>query len=111
MNGHEHEHTHVLPDGTEITHSHNHTHTHENTKQVMNRLARAAGHLEKVRNMVESGEDCSQILIQLAAVRSALNNTGKIILKDHVEHCLVEAVREGDHETIEELKKAIDMFM
>ena len=62
--------------------AHTHGHVHENQKAVLNRLSRAIGHLEKVKRMVESGEDCSEVLIQLAAVRSALDNTGKVILKD-----------------------------
>ena len=108
----EHIHRHVLEDGTVVEHSHgNHSHTHTNTKAVINRLSKAIGHLEKVKRMVEAGEDCSEVLIQLSAVRSALNNTGKIILKDHIEHCLVEAVESGDQETIEELNKAIDRFV
>ena len=108
----EHTHRHVLEDGTVVEHSHgNHSHTHTNTKAVINRLSKAIGHLEKVKRMVEAGEDCSEVLIQLSAVRSALNNTGKIILKDHIEHCLVEAVESGDQETIEELNKAIDRFV
>ena len=78
---------------------------------MLNRLSKAIGHLEKVKRMVEQGEDCSEVLIQLSAVRSAINNTGKIILKDHIEHCLVEAVKTGDRETIEELSKAIDRFV
>lgn len=102
-------HTHVLEDGTVIEHSHGHTHAH--TKEVLDRLARAAGHLEKVRKMVEAGEDCSEVLIQLAAVRSAVNNTGKLILKDHISHCLVEAVQSGDEQTVEELNNAIDRFI
>ena len=61
--------------------------------------------------MVEEGVDCSEVLIQLSAVRSALNNTGKIILKDHIEHCLVDAIETGDRETVEELNKAIDKFI
>ena len=108
----EHTHTHILEDGTVVEHAHGrHSHTHTNTKAVINRLSRAIGHLEKVKRMVEAGEDCSEVLIQLSAVRSALNNTGKIILKDHIEHCLVEAVETGDKETIEELGKAIDRFV
>ena len=63
------------------SHSHTHTHSHEHTKEVSNRLARAIGHLQKVKQMVENGDDCSDVLIQLAAVKSALNNTGKVILK------------------------------
>ena len=92
------------------THTH-HTHEHAHTKEVLDRLARAIGHLQKVRSMVEDGEDCSAVLIQLSAVKSALNNTGKIILKDHLEHCIVHAVKEGDHEMLDELYKAIDRYM
>ena len=107
-----HIHKHVLEDGTVIEHTHGkHSHAHTNTKAVINRLSRAIGHLEKVKRMVEDGEDCSEVLIQLSAVRSALNNTGKIILKDHIEHCLVDAIETGDKETVEELNKAIDRFV
>ena len=70
------------------TSAHNHNHDHTHTREVVNRLARAIGHLQKVKQMVEDGEDCSQVLVQLAAVKSALNSTGKVILKDHLEHCL-----------------------
>ncbi len=90
---------------------HNHTHSHEHTKDVSNRLARAIGHLQKVKQMVESGDDCSDVLIQLAAVKSAINNTGKVILKDHMEHCIVHALEDGNIEMIEELNNAIDKFM
>ena len=61
--------------------------------------------------MVEDGCDCSEVLIQLAAVRSALNNTGKIILKDHLEHCIVDAVESKNNEALEELSKAIERFL
>lgn len=84
---------------------------HYDTKQVLNRLSRAIGHLEAVKKMVEEGQDCSQVLIQLAAVKSALNNTGKIILKDHINHCIVEAVETGDKKALEDLSAAIDHFM
>ena len=106
----EHTHTHVAPDGTvyehihtheheeqghdhheqghthehEHSHAHGHTHTHANTKAVLNRLSRAIGHLESIRRMVEEGRDCSEVLIQLSAVKSAINNTGKVILKEHI---------------------------
>ena len=62
-------------------HGHGHGHVHDNQKAVINRLSRAIGHLEKVKRMVEEGYDCSEVLIQLAAVRSALDNTGKVILR------------------------------
>lgn len=98
----EHNHTH---------HSHAHHHSEEHRREVSNRLARAIGHLQKVKQMVENDEDCSDVLIQLAAVKSAINNTGKVILKDHMEHCIVHAVEDGDTEMIDELNDAIDKFM
>ena len=95
----------------EHTHTHTHPHEHAHQKAVLNRLSRAIGHLESVKKMVERGEDCADVLIQLAAVRAALNSTGKIILKDHIEHCLVDAVETGDQETVERLNRAIDQFV
>lgn len=92
-------------------HIHHHNHDHKHTKEVSNRLARAIGHLQKVKQMVDSGEDCSEVLIQLAAVKSAINNTGKLILKDHLEHCIVHAVEDGDEGMLNELNTAIDKFM
>ena len=73
----------------EMLAGHGHHHSHTQTKAVVNRLSRAIGHLESVKRMVENEQDCAEVLIQLAAVRAALNNTGKILLKDHIEHCLV----------------------
>ena len=86
-------------------------HKHENTKAVLNRLSREIGHLEAVRKMVENGEDCAQVLIQLAAVKSAINNTGKVILKDHLNHCIVEAAKNGDQKALDDLSAAIDQFV
>ena len=102
-----HEHMHMHQQGI----AHSHGHIHENQKAVINRLARAIGHLEKVKRMVEAGHDCSEVLMQLAAVRSALDNTSKVILKDHIRHCMQEAVVGGDEDAIEDLCQAIDKFM
>ena len=101
--GHDHTHEHM--------HSHGHTHTHENTRAVLNRLSRAIGHLQSVKRMVEEGRDCSEVLIQIAAVRSAIDNTGKLILQDHLKHCIIDAAREGDQQAIDDLCQAIDKYM
>ena len=92
-------------------HGHTHMHSHTQTKAVINRLARAIGHLESVRRMVENGRDCTEVLMQLAAVQSALNNTAKVILKDHIDHCLIDAVEQGDLQSVEELNLVIERFM
>ena len=108
-----HVHQHILEDGTVVEHSHahGHTHTHQNTKAVLNRLSRAIGHLESIKRMVEDGRDCSEVLIQIAAVRSAINNIGKIILEDHINHCIVDAVETGDKKALEDLNEAIEKFV
>ena len=102
-----HIHTHV----DENSHTHSHQHPHEQTKAVLNRISRAQGHLEAVRKMIERGEDCAQVLVQLSAVISALNSTGRVILKDHIAHCIVDAVEDGDTAAIDSLNDAIDRFM
>ena len=84
---------------------------HEHTDAVLRRLARASGHLDVVRRMIEEGRDCSEVLIQLSAVRAELANAGKVILKDHIDHCVVRAVRENDEESIHLLKGAIDSLL
>ena len=105
---HEHPEDGSLPPGR--MHDHAHGHTHTQTKVVLNRLARAIGHLESVRKMVEDGRDCTEVLVQLAAVRSALSSTAKVILKDHLEHCIYEGGADAE-EQLRALNDAIDKFM
>ena len=95
-------------DGHVHSHSHGegHGHTHTQTKAVINRLSRAIGHLESVKRMVEDGRDCTEVLVQLAAVRSALNSTAKV----HLEHC-INGAGEGDPDQLQALNEAIDKFM
>lgn len=106
---HEHDHDHEHPH----THDHaeGHGHVHENTQAVLNRLSRAIGHLESVRKMVENGRDCSEVLIQIAAVRAAITNIGKVILQDHIQHCIVDAVEHDDEQALDALCQAIDKFV
>lgn len=126
LHAHSHVHTHTHEDGTvhshthEARHEHSHAHSHgghmhthspEHTIRLRNRLAKAIGHLERVKQMVEDERDCCDVLMQLAAVKSALNNTGKYILKEHMEHCLIEAVENKEFSEIEELNRAIDYFI
>ena len=83
-----------------------HVHQHTETKNVINRLSRAIGHLESVKRMIEDGRDCTEVLIQIAAVRSALSSTAKVILKDHLEHCITED--QSASEQIQALNEAIE---
>ncbi len=101
------EHTHGHTHGR----THGHSHTHTQTKKVLDRLSRAIGHLTSVRGMVEEGRDCSEVLVQLAAVRSAINGICRVILRDHLDHCIVDAVQTGDESAIDELNRAIELLM
>ena len=108
---------HMHADGTYHSHDHAeehphpHTHSHTQTKAVINRLSRAIGHLNSVKRMVETGRDCTEVLMQLAAVQSALSSTAKVILKDHIEHCLLDALEQKDMQAIEELNTVIERYM
>lgn len=84
---------------------------HEHTKAVLNRISRAVGHLNAVGKMIEDGRDCSEVLIQLSAVRAEIAGVSKVILKDHLDHCVVQAVRQGDEQAIEMLKGAIERLL
>jgi len=74
-------------------------------------MSRIIGHAEAVKRMIEEEKECDEILIQISAVRSALNNIGKLILEDHIKHCVVQAVEKNDSEPLEKLNKAIDKFI
>ena len=85
---------------------------HAHKKSVLSRLARIEGHVRAVRRMVEQDVACPEILIQIAAVRSALNAAGRLILEDHVRGCLIDAAQEGDFEMVfKDLKNSLDKFI
>jgi len=84
---------------------------HKHRKSIVNRLARIEGHVRSVKEMAKEDRDCSDLLIQIAAIRSALDNCGKLILKDHLEGCVTEAIIKGDKEVLTDLNDAIDKFI
>ena len=86
-------------------------HQHEHTKAVLNRMSRAIGHMNAVKKMIEEGRDCSEVLIQLPAVRAEITNTSKVILKDHLQHCIVDAVQQNDEAAMQDLMQAIDKIV
>ena len=84
---------------------------HEHTNAALDRLSRAIGHLNAVKAMIQDGRDCSEVLIQLSAVRAELAGVSKVVLKDHLTHCIVEAVKEGDDAAMERLLSAVDKLL
>lgn len=87
------------------------TRPYSQIKPITNRLAKISGHVDSIKHMVEDGRDCRDILIQLSAVDSAIKSVGKVILKDHMEQCIIEALRENDIKAVDEFKKSLDTFI
>lgn len=105
----QHVHTHVDENGN--VHTHAHTHSPQTVKNELNRIARIIGHMKSIKIMIESGRDCSEVLIQLAAVDAAVKSLSRVILKEHMSTCIVDAIKTGDEEPIKALNEAIDKFM
>ena len=76
--------------------------TEDAKRQLENRLSRMIGQLNGIKNMVEDNRYCGDILTQIAAVESALQSLGYIILKDHMETCVAEEIKNGNMQIIDE---------
>ena len=90
---------------------HKHHHDPKEIKKVIDMFARTIGHLESVKKMVEKDEDCSDVLIQLAAVKGELNKISKDILKQHLNHCIVHAIEDNDQEALNKMNEAIEQLI
>ena len=103
---------HSLSEGVNVmSHEHGHFHDPKEKKRQINRLSRVIGHLQHVKKMIENDEDCADVLMQIAASKSALNGLGKEIINEHISHCIAHAVEDGDTEAIEEFQKAIQKYI
>ncbi|MHB1462527.1 MAG: metal-sensitive transcriptional regulator [Armatimonadota bacterium] len=85
---------------------------HTQTQKVVSRLARIEGHVAAVKRMVEEGRPCPDVLVQMAAVRSALDKAAKLLLADHMEHCIMGSMQDGNAEAhLAELREALERFI
>lgn len=108
-----------LPEAEHSTHSHHndttphkHVHSEESLRQIINRLSRIEGHIRGIKLMVQESRACPDVLVQIAAVRGALDRVARIILDEHLSECVARAAHEGNIESeIEELKTALDRFL
>lgn len=99
-----HSHSHSAP--------HPHVHSEESLRAIVNRLSRIEGHIRGVKVMVQESRACPDVLVQIAAVRGALDRVARIILDEHLTECIGRAAQEGNIEAeIEELKAALDRFL
>lgn len=81
---------------------------HKKSEDIIKRLARVEGHVRGIAKMVQEDKDCPAILLQIAAVQSALNKVSQIMLEDHIETCVAKAIKEGrGEEAVQKLKEAL----
>lgn len=92
--------------------SHPHVHSEESLRRIVNRLSRLEGHIRGVKTMVSESRPCPEVLMQIAAVRGALDRVARMILDEHLSECITRASKEGNIDTeLEELKAALDRFL
>lgn len=80
-------------------------------KDLTNRLSRIEGQVRGIKRMVEEDVYCVDILNQVAAVNAALNSFSKVLLSSHIKSCVVENVREGNEQVIDELVATMEKLM
>ena len=81
-------------------------------EDIAKRLARVAGHANSLKRLWDEGRECDDMLTQIAAVRAALDQVGKVILEHYIEHSVEKAVKHGEaEEAIRDLKDALDRFV
>lgn len=80
-------------------------------KDLINRLSRIEGQIRGIKGMVENDVYCTDILIQVSAVTSALNSFNKVLLGNHIKTCVAQDIRDGKEETVDELVKVLQKLM
>ncbi len=92
--------------------AHPHVHSEESLQRLVNRLSRIEGHVRGVKTMIKDSRPCPEILIQIAAVRGALDRVARMILDNHLSDCISRAAEDGDIDVeLEALKSALDRFL
>ncbi len=76
-------------------------------RDLMNRLKRIEGQVRGIQNMLEQDAYCTDVLVQVSAVNAALGSFSKVLLTNHMRTCVVENIRQGNDEVIDEL---VDLF-
>ena len=97
-------------DGAECCHKTKHR-PNDETTDLIHRLNRLEGQVRGIRGMVEKDAYCTDILMQVAAVKAALDGFAKVLLADHIRTCVVQDIRDGKEETVEELLTTIKKLM
>ncbi|MEH1948321.1 MAG: metal-sensitive transcriptional regulator [Nostoc sp.] len=106
----DHEHKDPTHGTRELTHPH--IHSEESLRRIVNRLSRIEGHVRGIKAMVQQSTPCPDVLLQIAAVRGALDRVARIVLDEHLTECIGRAAQEGNIDVeIKQLKAALDRFL
>ncbi|MBI1863478.1 metal-sensitive transcriptional regulator [Candidatus Microgenomates bacterium] len=85
------------------------TYQPKDTKErILHRLKISRGHLDKVMKMIEDDAYCIEVLHQLQAVESGLKETGNVVLENHLNTCVTDAIKKGEKETV--IKEVMEVF-
>lgn len=76
-------------------------------RQMKNRLSRMIGQLNGIGKMLDENRYCGDVLTQISAVESALQSFGYLVLRDHMETCMVEEISKGNGQIVEETVELI----
>ncbi len=80
-------------------------------KKLINRLNRIEGQVRGVRGMVENNAYCTDVLVQVSAINSALNAFNKELLANHIKTCVADDIKAGKNETVDELVLTLQKLM
>lgn len=80
-------------------------------KDLIHRLNRIEGQVRGVKGMIEKDAYCTDILVQVTAIKAALNSFNKVLLENHIKTCVTRDIREGKEETVDELLVTLQKLM
>jgi DNA-binding FrmR family transcriptional regulator len=87
------------------------THQHHDVENLCRRISRVEGQLGGISRMLREDKPCDEIIIQLNSAKAALQKISQIVLEDHLEHCVLDAMREGRGDAqVESLKRALSQY-
>lgn len=86
-------------------------HSDKTKRNLISRLNRIEGQIRGVKGMIERDTYCDDVLNQIAAIQSALNGVGKLLLENHLKSCVVDRIHAGEHEVIDELLVTVNKLM
>lgn len=86
-------------------------HSERQKKQLITRLNRIEGQIRGIKGLIEKDTYCDDVLNQIAAVQSALNGVGRLLLENHMKSCVVERIEQGEREVIDELLITVKKLM